>query len=61
MSRRTFRPASPLRAGLAAFVAMFAGSSRYESLVALSDDQLAVRGYSRAGLTRSFLSGRAYS
>ncbi len=60
MSSQIRRPVSPLRAGLSAFVAMFSGSSRYESLFSLSDDQLAVRGYSRDGLTRSLVAGHAY-
>lgn len=49
-----------LRAGLGSFVSRFASSNRYEPLFSLSDDQLAVRGYSRDGLTRSYLSARAY-
>ncbi len=51
---------SALRAGLGSFVSLFAGASRYEPLFSLSDDQLAVRGYSREGLTRTFFAGRAH-
>ncbi len=61
MISTTPRRRSALRAGLADFLRRFAAASRHEPLFALSDAQLAVRGYSREGLTRTYFAGRAHS
>lgn len=45
--------ASP--AWLAGFMAAFGQTRRYHELFSLSDRQLAVRGYDRAGLQRSYI------
>jgi len=47
--------ASP--AWFAGFLAAFGPSRRYESLFAMSDRDLARRGFDRAGLQRSFITG----
>ncbi|MDF0603692.1 hypothetical protein P1J78_23485 [Psychromarinibacter sp. C21-152] len=60
MTLTTPRRRSALRAGLGHFLRRFAAASRYEPLFALTDAQLAVRGYSREGLTRTYFAGRAY-
>ena len=45
--------ASP--AWLAGFMSAFGPSNRYHTLFAMSDRQLAARGYDRAGLQRSYI------
>ncbi|MBT8423595.1 MAG: hypothetical protein HKN98_09040 [Silicimonas sp.] len=47
--------ASP--AWFAGFLAAFAPSDRYLHLFSLSDHELQSRGYDRAGLQRSFITG----
>lgn len=44
-------------AWFAGFFAAFAPTRRFESLFAKSDDELAIRGYDREGLTRSHIVG----
>lgn len=39
------------------FLHAFTRAERYSHLFSLSDRQLAARGYDRAGLTRSYISG----
>ena len=49
--------ASP--AWFASFLAAFAPAERYSTLFSMSDCQLAARGYDRAGLERSLITGIA--
>ncbi len=44
-------------AWISAFTAAFGSTSRYESLFSKSDSELAARGYDRAGLQRTYISG----
>ncbi len=39
------------------FLSAFTNANRYAHLFSMSDRQLAARGYDRAGLTRSYISG----
>ncbi|WP_172293646.1 hypothetical protein [Pseudoruegeria sp. HB172150] len=57
MTTRSFQMLSE---GLGNFLRSVTSPGRYEDLFSMTDAQLAVRGLSRDGLTRSFLSGRAY-
>ena len=49
--------ASP--AWFSAILAAFAPSARYNSLFAMSDNDLTRRGYDRKGLTRSYIIGQS--
>ncbi len=42
---------------ISVFAAAFGPTSRYEALFALSDGELAARGYDRAGLQRAYIAG----
>ncbi|MAQ83459.1 hypothetical protein [Psychromarinibacter halotolerans] len=53
-------PFTALRSGLTNFVRRF-GTSGYEDLFSLTDEQLAVRGYTREGLAKLSMSGRAWN
>ncbi|MGI9388941.1 MAG: hypothetical protein ACR2O1_02690 [Boseongicola sp.] len=39
------------------FMTAFGPTRRYESLFSMSDGELAVRGYDRAGLQRTYIAG----
>ncbi|WP_425050313.1 hypothetical protein [Psychromarinibacter sp. S121] len=53
-------PFTALRLGLTNFLRRF-GSTGYEDLFSLSDEQLAVRGYTREGLAKLSMTGRAWN
>lgn len=61
MTTTYLQPIAALRLGLTSFLRRFGSASRYEDLYSLTDEQLAVRGYSRDGLTRLSLSSRAWN
>lgn len=61
MTTTPMRSRSALRTGLSEFLRRFAASSHHEPLFSLTDAQLAVRGYAREGLTRTYFAGRGHS